>query len=198
MSALTLEFIADFQRKTEELRSRITTDPKLSGFQFQRGTRWIQGLSEAQITEYESAVDATFPDDFRRMLRQINGTDRATLNVYGGQSAPKESVGVYSYPRDLRHVKQCIRDLAPDREEIATELAEQGFAVHPDARLIPIFSHRYVVCGLDTSICVFVSVVGIDAIIYGDTLRIYLEKEFLRGTPASNPERQRTADRPCA
>ena len=177
----TPEFIADFQRKTEQLWSRATICSDIYGFQFQRGTRWIWGLPEAQIAAYESAVDAKFPDDFRKMLGAINGTDMATLNVYGGQSAPRESVGVYSYPRDLQHVRQRISDLAEDRDGITTELAKQGFTLHPDARLVPIFSHRYVVCDSDTASCLVLSIVGTDAIVYGKTLRTYLEKEFLRG-----------------
>jgi hypothetical protein len=195
MNDFTSEFIEDFKRRTEELWSRTAVDPKVSGFQFQRGTQWLPGLPHAQIDEYESAVDAAFPDAFRKMLSALNGTDLPTRNVYGGQCAPKESVGVYSYPRDLEHVRQRISDLAEDRDGIISELAEQGFTLHPDARLVPIFSHRYVVCDSDPMICVVLSIVGTDAIVYGDTLRTYLEKEFLRGTPAPNQTMQRTAGR---
>jgi len=195
VSDFTSKFIEDFRRRTEELWSGTAIDPKISGFQFQRGTCWLPGLADAQIDEYQSAAGAAFPDDFRKMLSALNGTDLPTLNVYSGRSAPKESVGVYSYPRDLEQVRHRISDVAEDRDGITTELAEQGFTLHPDARLVPIFSHRYVVCDSDAMSCVVLSIVGTDAIVYGDTLRTYLEKEFLRGTPAPNQAMQPTAGR---
>ena len=181
VSELTRDFLAAFQRQTEEIWSRATIDPNVYGFQFQRGTRWFPGLSDVQIADYEAAVDAAFPRDFKTMLGSINGTDMPTLNVYGSKFAPKESVGMYSYPRDLNIVAERISALAPDREGIAAELADQGFTLHADAQLVPIYSHRYVVCGSDRTSGVVLSVEGTDTIVYGDTLRSYLEVEFLRG-----------------
>jgi hypothetical protein len=181
VSKFTPEFLAEFRFQTEQLWSRATIDSKIYGFQFQRGTRWIPGLADVQIAEYELAVDAKFPDDFRKMLGAMNGTDMSTLNVYGGKNTPTNSVGVYSYPRDLQHVRERISNLVGNRNEIAAGLLEQGFALHPEARLVPIFLHRYIVCDSDPQSSSVLSIHGTDAIVYGRSLRDYLVKEFLRG-----------------
>jgi len=41
----------------------------------------------------------------------MNGTDKPALNVYGNSGQPRrESVGVYSYPRDVEIVKRLMQD----------------------------------------------------------------------------------------
>jgi len=45
-----------------------------------------------------------------------------------------------------------------------------------------VYIHRYLVCTIDLNSSVVLSIVvnATDAIVYGNTLREYLEKEFLR------------------
>jgi hypothetical protein len=61
-------------------------------------------------------------------------------------------------------------------------LADQGFDLAHEAGLMPIFSHRYVVCASSPESSVVLSVVvnDADAIVFADSLKQYLEKEFLR------------------
>lgn len=160
-----------------------STQPPIYGFQFQRGTRWNPGLSEETIAEYESVLRARFPHDFRTFLRAMNGTDIPTLNIYGYCSEPpRQSVGIYSYPRDIEIVKRRIEDVCESRAEITTDLAEQGFDLSVEATLVPIYGHRYVVCTSDLNSSAVLSVVvySTDAIVYGKSLREYLETEFLK------------------
>jgi len=64
-------------------------------------------------------------------------------------------------------------------------MAEQGFGLAPQDSLVPIFIHRYVVCTSDRASSVVLSVQdGTDAIVYGNSLEEYLEREFLG---VSNP-----------
>ena len=135
------------------------------------------------LSEYQSILGVRFPRDFKTFLRRMNGTDLATLNVYGCCGEPqRKSVGVYSYPRDIEIVKQRIEDIRSSRAEIAADLTEQGFELSSEASLVPIFSHRYVACtaNLDDSVVLCIVVHDTDAIVYGDSLKEYLEKEFLR------------------
>ena len=113
----------------------------------------------------------------------MNGTDLATLNVYGSCGEPqRESVGVYSYPRDIEAVKARIEHIRANRAEIAADLAGQGFELPAEAGLVPVYIHRYLVCTTDLNSSVVLSIVvnATDAIVYGNSLRGYLEKEFLR------------------
>ena len=124
-----------------------------------------------------------FPHDFNAFLRAMNGTDLPTLNVYGYCGEPhRKSVGVYSYPRDIELVKRRIEDISGSRAEIASDLAEQGFELLPEAMLVPVFIHRYVVCSSNPEDSVVLSIVvrDTDAIVYANSLKEYLEKEFLQ------------------
>jgi len=51
-------FLTNFKRKTEAKWLTKSIDPMISGFQFQRGTQWLPGLSDEQIAAYEAAVGA--------------------------------------------------------------------------------------------------------------------------------------------
>ena len=60
-------------------------------------------------------------------------------------------------------------------------MAEQGFVLAPGADLVPIYIHRYVVCTSNLESSVVLSIHdGADAIVYGNSLKEYLEREFLR------------------
>jgi hypothetical protein len=172
-------FLLEFKRQTEARWQAEQLDATLYGFQMQRGTRWNPGLTNAEIAGYEAALNLRFPDDLKRLLRVMNGTDLPTLNIYGSSGEPhRTSVGVYSYPRDLERVRQFISYVEPDRLEIAAELNGQGFVLPPTAQLMPIYSHRYVVCG-DPAKSPVLSIMGTDAIVYGASLRSYLLTEFM-------------------
>jgi hypothetical protein len=79
-------------------------------------------------------------------------------------------------------VEQRIEDVRESRNEIAADLREQGFDLSGQANLVPIFAHRYVVCtsNLDFSAVLSIAVHDVDAIVYGNSLQEYLEREFLR------------------
>ena len=177
------EFLTWFKVATEAEWSRSSINPGIYGFQLLPGTRWNPGLSEAAIREYEEVLDARFPNDFRVFLRFMNGTDRETLNVYGSSGEPsRRSVGVYSYPRDIEIVRGEIEHIAPHLDEICADLASEGCNIPPGCRLVPVYGHRFVVCGPDPESSVVLSIVvnSVDAIVYGHSLESYLRNEFLR------------------
>jgi hypothetical protein len=179
---LDSEFLRGLKQATEAEWRVKSINPTIYGFQFQQSTRWKSGLSNEQVADYERALRVLFPQDFKAFLRETNGTDLPTLNVYGYCGEPhRQSVGVYSYPRDIELVKQRIEHISSSRAEIASDLAEQGFELPPEANLVPVFAHRYVVCStnLDSSVVLSIVVHDTDAIVYGNSLREYLEKEFL-------------------
>jgi hypothetical protein len=186
---LSPDFLAEFKRATEEKWSQKSIDPTTYGFQFQRGTLWNPGLSDDNVAEYENDLGVRFPHDFRLFLRSMNGTDLTTLNIYTQcGEPPRTSVGVYSYPRDLGIVKQRIEDIRESRDEIHADLTKQGFELSAEAHLVPIYGHRYLVCTADLNRSVVLSVVvhSADAIVYGNSLREYLEREFLGDSRSSD------------
>jgi hypothetical protein len=179
---ISRDFLCEFRQATESTWKNAIVHPDIFGFQFQPGTRWNPGLSAAQIAGYEMALESRFPLDFKTFLEAMNGTDLPTINVYASGGEPHQhSTGVYSYPRDLAVVKERIEMAEERRVEIVAALADQGFDLLGQARLVPIFGHRYVVCEADPERCVVLSVHGTDAIVYGNSLQEYLAAEFLKG-----------------
>jgi len=181
MNPLTIdhEFLLRFKQRTEAKWNLIATNPQIYGFQFQRGTRWHDGLAEKQVRDYEEHLKAQFPSDFRQFLLHMNGTDLPTLNVYGNCGEPyRTSVGVYSYPRDLEIIKGRVADVARERKTIQTVLRAGGYELASSASLVPFYIHRFIVCGPDPTESVVLSIHGTDAFVYGSSLRLYLEAEF--------------------
>ena len=178
---LSSDFLDKFKQATEKKWRQQSIDPTVYGFQFRPGTRWNPGLPEDKVVEFENVLGVRFPYDFKAFLRVMNGTDIPTLNVYGSSGEPaRESVGVYSYPRDVEIIQQRINDVRSFRHKAGVTLAEQGFELAAEASLVPIYGHRYVVCVADLSSSAVVSIEGTDAIVYGNSLKEYLEREFLR------------------
>jgi hypothetical protein len=176
---ITNEFLVGFKRDTEAYWQRVEFNPDIYGFQFQKGTCWNKGLTLDEIKAYENVLGVRFPNDFKHMLGYMNGTDLPTVNIYGSSGEPHRTfVGVYTYPRDLKIVQDLIETAQKDRDEIAEILLDEGFNLEPNAALIPIYAHRYIVCGSDLDSSVVLSIMGIDAIVYGDSLRAYLLSEF--------------------
>ncbi|PHS14491.1 MAG: hypothetical protein COA78_05700 [Blastopirellula sp.] len=174
-------FLSKFKEDTESRWARTKIAPNIYGFQFQPGTKWNSGLSVRDIDQYEELLGTTLPNDFRLMLQHINGTDRPNLNVYGSCGEPhRTTYRLYTYPRDLEIVREQIKVVQEDREEIAEVLLEyEEFNLPTEATLFPIYGHRYLVCAPDRTKSRVLSVVGADVITYGLCLQDYLLREFL-------------------
>jgi hypothetical protein len=134
-----------------------------------------------RIAQYEQMLDTSFHLDFKTFLKCMNGTDLPVIDVRGTSGEPPRfGPGFFSFPRDLEVVKNRIQVARAHKAQLAVTLKEQGFHLAANAHLIPIYSHRYVVCspGADDS-----PVLSIwdarDVIVYGHSLLGYLEREVL-------------------
>ncbi len=112
----------------------------------------------------------------------MNGTDTPTLDVRGASGEPHRlGLGFYSFPADLERIRQIIDEVEQDRTQLRATLKDEGFELSDEARLVPIFAHRSVVCDPASGSSVVLSIYRADdAIIYGSSLREYLEKEVLK------------------
>jgi hypothetical protein len=160
----TPEFLADLKARTEARWARTLPDPSVLGFQFAQGTRWLRGLSPAELASYEEALAVSFPEDLRALYRAMNGTDPA---------------GVYSYPRDLDAVRARAAEWRTDWFAIRSDLAAQGAKVPEDAVPVPLFGHRGLLRLPDGSAGPVLSIVPGDAVVYAPSLREWLELELL-------------------
>jgi len=62
----------------EEMAIELKARP-IVGCQWQRGTRWLGGLSEEQIDQVERQWGLCFPPDYRLFLSHLHGLDRPML-----------------------------------------------------------------------------------------------------------------------
>jgi hypothetical protein len=158
-----------FKSASEQKWDGTSINDKVRGFQFQTRTRWNPGLTDEAIAQYEQLLDTSFHLDFKTFLKCMNGTDLPVIDVRGTSGEPPRfGPGFYSYPRDLEVVKNRMEVARADKAQLAVTLEEQGFHLAGNTKLIPIYSHRYVVCspGADDSLVVSIWN-ACDAIVYG-------------------------------
>lgn len=177
---LTPRFIDHFLAETESRWAAISPDPHVYGFQIQRGTKWKPGLAEPEIAAYQASLGIAFPDDLVTFLRHANGTNQTMKNIFGSNGdPPRWSAGVYSYPHDLDIVRKRIEWLNEDRQEALHSLELSGVSLGNDPQFIPFCDHRYLLSNGDPKSSIVCSIASGDAIVYGWSLRAFLEVEFL-------------------
>jgi hypothetical protein len=180
---LDIDSFLTFKSASEEKWARISIKDTVWGFQIQAQTRWNPGLTDDAIAQYEEAITTSFPRDFKTFLKCMNGTDIPAIDVRGTSGEPPRfAPGFYSYPRDLELVKNRIELASTDKAQLAVTLEEQGFHLPANAKLIPVYAHRYLVCSPSADGSPVLSIWNSsDAIVYGRSLLDYLEREVLSG-----------------
>ena len=99
------------------------------------------------------------------------------------------------------HTRKLIEVVQENRDDVVLDLSSQGFHLPAQASLVPIFGHRYLVCmqKLNTSVVLSVVVHEVDTLVFGNSLREYLTKEFFGSHPEiSDSTPARTDVRSCA
>ncbi len=98
-------------QQSEQLWESQILNPHIYGFQIGAGTKWLPGLSQSEIVEFEQTRGFEFPQIYRDYLSCMNGTDKPGKNIYGSRTDIGHTFypGFYSYPRDLEQIKENIR-----------------------------------------------------------------------------------------
>jgi len=180
---LDIDSFLAFKSASEERWARIPIKDTVWGFQIQARTRWNSGLTDDAIAQYEEAISTSFHPDFKTFLKCMNGTDIPAIDVRGTSGEPPRfGPGFYSYPRDLELVNNRIELASTDKAQLAVTLEEQGFHLPANAKLVPVYAHRYLVCSPNVDGSPVLSIWNSsDAIVYGRSLLDYLEREVLSG-----------------
>lgn len=138
------------------------------GFQTQRETKWLEGLTENEIADYENELEFAFPEIYKIYLRHLNGTDKPSVNVYGYSGTRAETPNYYSFPRDLVIVKDKIKWIY---EEFTVD--EKDIKRDNIPHIIPIIGHRFLIADNCDENPVL-SIYGRDAILYAPNLQSFL------------------------
>lgn len=205
-------FLDWFRARTEaawaEYRPRAFEDyvaRSVGGADWRRGTRWLNGLTEAESEKVERRWGLAFPPDYRLFLRRMHSVDRPMV---GAGYTPYEEVGKPS--RLMRVESPSFHNWLADDDALRARMewplegllfdtehsdlwppswsAKPAAAEAREARvrelvaaapgLIPVFVHRYLLARPCVAGNPVLSVNQSDIIVYGADLRGYLLIEF--------------------
>lgn len=177
----TKHFFHWLKSKSENHWKEIDINPIIYGFQIRQNTKWLPGLSENEIADYEKELGFEFPETYKEFLRYMNGTDKLRVNVYGESGvAYQYAPGYYSFPRDLEAVIEQITWVY-DSCEITKEKIEERQIPH----IIPIVGHRCLIADRCDSHPVL-SMYGSDIILYSSNLQRFLVDDIFRNHTRDN------------
>lgn len=174
MSESNREIFRQIKERSEKLWETVQIKSNISGFQIQAGTKWLPGISKAEIAQFEQVIGLKFPEIYRDYLAVMNGTDKPAKNIFAGRKdlEPTYAPSFYSYPRDLEVIKNRISWIY---EEFGVN--EESVRTKNIPHIMPIYGHRFLVldnCPTNPVLSMWRT----DVIIYGDDLVAYLAKEI--------------------
>jgi hypothetical protein len=195
-------FLDWFRERTEQAwarhRPRDFMAARLAGRDWQGGTRWLNGLTDDQIDDVERQWSVRFPPDYRLFLRRLHSVDRPQVGAQfvGDKLRPAERPSFYNWLTDVETLREYLdwplEGLLFDVEN--ADLWQPAWGARPDTRqgraalvralaasaprLIPIFSHRYLLAEPCRAGNPVFSVYQTDVIVYGADLRRYFLTEF--------------------
>jgi hypothetical protein len=166
---------------TESNWESVSPNPLIWGYQKQKNTKWLPGLSDAEIAELEGIIGKTLPYEVKDFLKVSAGlaTEQINLNHNG-------EAGKVGYMQKWFLRKDAIRKYPSLREyndEVTCRVIQEenlypDFNL-PDCYLLPVYSHRcLVIDSRDLSKSVVLSIMDEDIIIYGHSFYEYLCNEF--------------------
>ena len=177
----------------------------VGGVDWQRNTRWLEGLSEPEIDRIEHQWAIRFPPDYRLFLRHLHTVDRPmrgaryTEYIEGGPGShmvPNERSLFYNWLTgsdelkraldwpldgllfDIEHSGLWLPGWGPRPATLSDQEAHVRALAAAAPRLIPVFEHRY----LPSEPCQpgnpVLSIYQSDIVLYASNLRSYFLFEF--------------------
>jgi hypothetical protein len=174
------EFFPWLKGLSEKLWEEIEIQKGIYGFQVQKGTKWLTGLSDSEILDFEEELGFIFPEIYKIFIKNMNGTDKPAINIYGNFESVTYSPNYYSFPRDLEIIKNNIQWIY---EEF--EIDEETVSREKIPHIIPIVGHRFLIAD-NCEENPILSMYGADSIPYSPNLESFLTKEILGKNVQSN------------
>jgi SMI1 / KNR4 family (SUKH-1) len=177
-----IEIFQKLKKKSEEYWSKIELNPRIYGFQVQKGTKWKEGLTKKEIENFEQILGFRFPQIYKDYLTVMNGTEKDTINIYGNSGEEfNYGKGYYSYPEDIEEIKDNINWILESFKVTTEDIVKKHIP-----NIIPIVSHRFLIADK----CVanpILSMYGDDVILYDNALPSFIENDvFNNGRQGSS------------
>src|SRR5689334_13612421 len=104
--------IKEIKYKAEKNFKTIKIKDDAYGFQIQRNTKFIKGISRKKIDELQILFGFDFPWDYREMLLTIGGLDIEEISIDpDGEDEVAFHDFFYQYPRDIEKVQYLLEDI---------------------------------------------------------------------------------------
>jgi len=175
----------------------------VGGSDWQRGTRWVGGLSEEQIEQIERQWSLRFPPDYRLFLRVLHTIDRPRLGAFYNDDSPSHLVPckrpsfynwlvdkeallgrfdwlVEGLQFDVEHSRLWLPGWGAKPSTLSAQKERVRALVAAAPRMIPVIEHRYLLADPCQSGNPVFSIYQSDIIDYGPDLRTYFLREFSR------------------
>lgn len=178
-------FFGWLKQESEAFWKHVELKDAVYGFQIQAGTRWNEGLSDAEIARFEKDLGFAFPPIYKLHLKAMNGTDKETINIYGRSGEPERyAPGYYAYPKDLPRVREKIAWIHESCHVTPADVEAQQIP-----HIMPVVGHRFLVMDRYASNPVL-SMYGDDIIPYASNLMAFLYYDIF-GNAAPEPNMPR-------
>ena len=199
-------FLRWFRERTEETWQRYQTRTfeefvasRVGGRAWQRGTRWLGGLSEQEIVTIEQHYQVRFPPDYRLFLQMLHSVDRLRVGaryVTDKTMIPITAPSFYHWQRDTEAIQAAYEWLvegvffAVQQHDLwlqcwgakpSTAEAQEARVrelVNAAPKLIPVFEHRYLQAEPCKTGNPVLSIYQSDMIVYGVDLHDYFLTDF--------------------
>lgn len=148
---------------------------------WQQGTRWLHGLTEAEIVALEKRWNVPFPPDYRLFLSRLHAPNLPQAGIYRDDD---HLLKLYSVPsffnwQTNEAVIQDHYDALWDWPGTETERTHLQELVHAAPKLIPINGNRYLLAEPCQEGNPVLSIYHADMIVYAANLRDYLIRELI-------------------
>jgi hypothetical protein len=159
----SIAFFQTLKKESEQYWASTDIDKALYGYQIQKNTKWLPGLSEKEIEDFENALNVVFPTALRNFYRTMNGLDKHGVNVYGSEGEVYAYMPIYfSYPADLGIIKGKIAWILESHNLTREKLDRKNIP-----KIFPVTGHRFLVFDQRLPI---LSMYGNDIIYWSDNI----------------------------
>jgi len=180
------EFFPWLKEESEKLWA--TTRPNST---IPAGMKWLPGLTDNQIADYEKEMGFAFPEIYKMYLRCMNGTEKSMHTYWEEGSGWSGEYGYptggrnrevvdsfYSYPRDIEYLRTKF-GWAFGWVYGAFRIKQKEFDRKGIPHIMPIISHRFLVidrCEINPVLSIYE-----DVLPYADSLNNFLLDDIFFG-----------------
>ena len=165
----SLIFFQKFKQVSELYWDKIELKTEVWGYQIQPGSKWREGLNNADLFSFEKAMGYSFPEPLKRFYSTMNGLDRPGIDI-GGEGVPEFRSNFYSFPDDLDLITEMIEWIYEKNSVSHAQVLNSGIS-----RIFPVFAHRFMMIDIPGS--PILSMWGDDIIYWTDSISKLLIKD---------------------